>query len=561
MEDKPSTIYFCFILVIFIFAYTFIFSLVFLFFLFFHAFFFTIFSSGGWSILANMLHPSKHPEQQAMAAWAMGTAVKNSYDFQLWMLESDYSHPSVLSLKKNKKVYVEGGSDSNTGGISVSSGSGNSIGVESIDSSDNVKTIDSSKNDRKDDKINLTSMKKERKISHAVTLSSQNDTDIQHNNNVKKSNKNDENGGSNNNDNGITDAEKIKLEKNSLFSDQNVTGLQKLVSLLIWSDYLQNRPDFPENLNFFMSNYSSNSSDIKPNFDELQRKVFYAISSGARGNVEVQESLLKIRKNDLYRISDFMKGFGDSEIHGKNNENDDNDNSDNDNNDEDSNDNDSNNINNIDNSNDVSPFLAYITKIAENETETKKNRKSKSVSYDMLRKIWTFISDMLEERYYIRVNLPLLSELSEESVNQLSSLNLFGDLFLNEKWLNLSVLTFFELYTVLDENTEIVTDVDINVSGEIGEIGNIVNTETIDISSKRTIRALLKNVLMVIKEVLTQEKKLVNYFLSQIALDESFTFLLDSIIEKNDVRNEGIIEEAKSISLLLKSPQETKMFF
>ena len=513
-----------------------------------------------------MLHPSKHPEQQAMAAWAMGTAVKNSYDFQLWMLESDYSHPSVLSLKKNKKVYVEGGSDSNTGGISISSGSGNSIGVESFDSSSgNTKTIDSSKNDKKDDKINQNGMKKERKISHAVTLSSQNDTDIQHNNNVKKSNKNDENGGSNNNSNGITEREKTDSEKNSLFSDQNVTGLQKLVSLLIWSDYLQNRPDFPENLNFFMSNYSSNSSDIKPNFDELQRKVFYAISSGARGNVEVQESLLKIRKNDLYRISDFMKGFRDSEIHGKNeknNNNVNNDNSDNDNNnDENINDNDNNDISNINNSNDVSPFLAYITKIAENETETKKNRKSKSVSFDMLRKIWTFISDMLEERYYIRINLPLLSELSEESVNQLSSLNLIGDLFLNEKWLNLSVLTFFELYSVLDENTEIVTDVDINISGEIGEMSNSVNTETIDISSKRTIRALLKNVLMVIKEVLTQEKKLVNYFLSQIALDESFTFLLDSIIEKNDVRNEGIIEEAKSISLLLKSPQETKMFF
>ena len=51
-----------------------------------------------------MLHPSNRVEQQELAAWAIGTAVKNSYDFQLWVLESDFTHPSVLSLKKNKIV-------------------------------------------------------------------------------------------------------------------------------------------------------------------------------------------------------------------------------------------------------------------------------------------------------------------------------------------------------------------------------------------------------------------------------------------------------------------------
>lgn len=42
---------------------------------------------GGWSILSTLLSPKYPPEIRAAAAWAVGTAVKNNYDYQLWVLE------------------------------------------------------------------------------------------------------------------------------------------------------------------------------------------------------------------------------------------------------------------------------------------------------------------------------------------------------------------------------------------------------------------------------------------------------------------------------------------
>ena len=44
---------------------------------------------GGWPVLASLLAPSegRDSETQALAAWAIGSAVKNSYDYQLWSVE------------------------------------------------------------------------------------------------------------------------------------------------------------------------------------------------------------------------------------------------------------------------------------------------------------------------------------------------------------------------------------------------------------------------------------------------------------------------------------------
>ncbi len=42
---------------------------------------------GGWPILVSLLHPSRTIEHRSLAAWAVGTAIKNSYDYQLWVLE------------------------------------------------------------------------------------------------------------------------------------------------------------------------------------------------------------------------------------------------------------------------------------------------------------------------------------------------------------------------------------------------------------------------------------------------------------------------------------------
>lgn len=42
---------------------------------------------GGWPVLVSMLSADQHPNHRARAAWAIGTAIKNSYDYQLWVLE------------------------------------------------------------------------------------------------------------------------------------------------------------------------------------------------------------------------------------------------------------------------------------------------------------------------------------------------------------------------------------------------------------------------------------------------------------------------------------------
>jgi len=61
---------------------------------------------GGWPILLSLLHPSSNTYNIRMrAAWIVGTAVKNNYDYQLWVLErdadsdrdsgSEFLHPSA----------------------------------------------------------------------------------------------------------------------------------------------------------------------------------------------------------------------------------------------------------------------------------------------------------------------------------------------------------------------------------------------------------------------------------------------------------------------------------
>ena len=42
---------------------------------------------GGWPILLSMINKDKPMKHQMYAAWTIGTAIKNSYDYQLWTLE------------------------------------------------------------------------------------------------------------------------------------------------------------------------------------------------------------------------------------------------------------------------------------------------------------------------------------------------------------------------------------------------------------------------------------------------------------------------------------------
>lgn len=42
---------------------------------------------GAWSILVAHLHPTYPMSIRALASWCLGTAIKNAYDYQLWVLE------------------------------------------------------------------------------------------------------------------------------------------------------------------------------------------------------------------------------------------------------------------------------------------------------------------------------------------------------------------------------------------------------------------------------------------------------------------------------------------
>jgi uncharacterized protein Yka (UPF0111/DUF47 family) len=50
---------------------------------------------GGWPTLVGMLSSTRPTEHRSLAALAIGTAVKNSYDFQLWSLEKVFEEGSV----------------------------------------------------------------------------------------------------------------------------------------------------------------------------------------------------------------------------------------------------------------------------------------------------------------------------------------------------------------------------------------------------------------------------------------------------------------------------------
>ena len=57
---------------------------------------------GGWPVLASLLAEHHTPAVRAAAAWAVGTAVKNSYDYQLWVLERPSTHPTPLRAKPHQ---------------------------------------------------------------------------------------------------------------------------------------------------------------------------------------------------------------------------------------------------------------------------------------------------------------------------------------------------------------------------------------------------------------------------------------------------------------------------
>jgi hypothetical protein len=63
---------------------------------------------------------------------------------------------------------------------------------------------------------------------------------------------------------------------------------------------------------------------------------------------------------------------------------------------------------------------------------------------DVMRKIWSFVYDMLEERRYIREVLPVT--VSNTDLAILSSLPILGDALMGDKWANLAVFVLFKSF-------------------------------------------------------------------------------------------------------------------
>ena len=463
-----------------------------------------------------MLDVDKKPEQQEYAAWAIGTAVKNSYDFQLWLLESDVTHPSELILKTNNKKDKNYNENKNKFENKVDNDGKNDLtrklntGIGKDFSFDNDNhDIQNQNNINNDDEIrdrsdenkdnNFDDKNKNNELSLIPVTKNQTIPFFKNQNN------------SNNNNN-----------NNNKNIQKSLTGIEKLVSLLYYST---------NNESFIIKN--------KPNLDELQRKVLYAISAAARGNVDVQENLLKIEKSDFSVIKDGIINKNESSSFGGK-------------------------IGHID----QSVFMNYLIKIAEQSNKNESNNNNNinndndnNVSYGLTRKIWTFIADMLEERAYIRGDLSLFSDFPEKAEEELSNLVLMGDFLLTEFWFNLAGKTFeriFHSYTVESKKKENFDfSFELNVNGEImdenNKSQNTENTVSTDLNHG-TLRSILENILVVEKEIISQHEimklKLTNEYKRN---SNSFLMTLNIVnnLENSENGNEGLIEKSKSLLEIL----------
>jgi len=133
--------------------------------------------------------------------------------------------------------------------------------------------------------------------------------------------------------------------------------------------------------------YDLESEDDKE--QELLKKALFAVSAAARGNVDVQNALL-VKNSDNHN-------------------------------------------NETDKLSSILLDSLYNISINTNRTHT-----------DVMRKIWSFVYDLLEERQYIREELTPAA--SPEDAAVLKELSLLGDCLLSEKWANLAVFVLFKYF-------------------------------------------------------------------------------------------------------------------
>jgi hypothetical protein len=475
-----------------------------------------------------MLNANKNHLQQRHAAWAIGSAVKNSYDFQLWLLESDATHPSELVVKTNNKKdkdYLKNAVSENVEVIE---------NKKEEESSNNEE--DDKENKEKKEKNDMTNKndrtktdKSENRKNTAIVISTQNTNNTMSDTRSAKSkteNIADNNNDSNNNNN----EEKLR-------SIDDMTGLEKLVSLLYYS----------RNLN------GPISSDIRLNMDELQRKVFYAIAAGASWNIDVQEALMSISKENIFRTNE-NGVFNNRNVNLKKSELE--------------NKTKANTAGNENESKDEkSIFLNYLADVAQSETENFEEKKilknNNSTSFELSRKVWTFIGSMLEERAFMKGDASnsdlysIFTDLPEKAKEELHSMKLLADVFLTEKWSDLASKTFEKFFAIyLDELKKLEIQMDINEIGEIKMVNNtkIENPVSVNLenSLERCLRALLENILIVEKEILSQNTALKSTVQTQVKnKSNSFVILLNNVVNMTERKNEEIVERANLLLEIL----------
>jgi hypothetical protein len=483
-----------------------------------------------------MLDIDKKPEQQGHAAWAIGSAVKNNFDnfdydeFQYWLLESDVTHPSELILKtydKKDKNYNENGNKFENkidhDGKNDLTGKLNS-GIREDFSFDNENhDIHNQNNINNDDK---STNKNDNNI----------DNDDEINDESDKHCDNDNNGSNELSVIPVTKITSTENQNNSNVNNSNnkyeiiqksMTGIEKLVSLL---------HHCTNNESFIMQN--------RPYLDELQLKVLSAISAANR-NVDVLESLFKIEKSDLSVIEngDINRNES-SSVGGKINI-------------------------------DQSVFMNYLIKIVEqsyrnnsnnnnNDIDNDKNDKDHdnnndyNVSYELSRKIWTFIARLLEDMAYERRKMTNLSEKEKEKEKEeFSNLVFMGDFFLTEFWFNLSGKTFeriFHLYTVGIERKPNL-NFESNVNGEIvyenNKSQNTENAVSTDLNHG-TLLSILENILRV-EIVIMSQHEIIKLKLKDEYMRNSNSFLMTLNIVSNLENSEcgKLISESKHLLKIL----------
>jgi len=176
------------------------------------------------------------------------------------------------------------------------------------------------------------------------------------------------------------------------------------------------------------SNYLKFSEDEK--VQELLKKALFAVSAAARGNVDVQNALLvksneDSNSNETEKLSSVLL---DSLY----------------------------NISINTNKTNTGCHVCYIIEYYYSNVKYSDllsmihpwrkilNKLGYFCLTDVMRKIWSFVYDLLEERQYIRDELTLAANPEDAAV--LKGLSLLGDCLLTEKWANLSVFVLFKYF-------------------------------------------------------------------------------------------------------------------